>query len=35
LTIDITLCGTWAGVASLLEETCPALVGTNTWYVIG
>ncbi|RSH92423.1 hypothetical protein EHS25_008838 [Saitozyma podzolica] len=32
LTIDITLCGTWAGVASLLEETCPPLVGTNTCY---
>ena len=31
LTIDITLCGAWAGVASLLEETCPPLVGTNTW----
>ena len=33
LTIDITLCGDWAGVASLLEETCPTLVGTNTWCV--
>ncbi|KAL7419058.1 hypothetical protein Q5752_005894 [Cryptotrichosporon argae] len=32
LTIDITLCGDWAGVASVLEETCPALIGTNTCY---
>lgn len=33
LTIDITLCGDYAGIASLLEETCGALVGTNTWWV--
>jgi len=32
LTIDTTLCGTYAGVPSLLEETCPPLVGTNTCY---
>lgn len=32
LVIDITLCGDWAGVASILEATCPALNGTNTCY---
>lgn len=32
LTITITLCGTWAGGQSTLEETCPPLVGTNTCY---
>ena len=33
LTIDITLCGDYAGLASLLEETCGPLIGTNTWCV--
>jgi len=32
LVIDITLCGDWAGVASILQATCPALQGTNTCY---
>lgn len=32
IVIDITACGTWAGVQSILEATCPALVGTNTCY---
>ncbi|KIM25375.1 glycoside hydrolase family 16 protein [Serendipita vermifera MAFF 305830] len=32
LVIDITLCGDWAGVKSILEATCPALTGTNTCY---
>lgn len=31
LTLDITLCGSWGGIASTLEQTCPALVGDNTW----
>jgi len=31
--IGTTLCGDWAGVGSILAETCPALVGDNTWYV--
>lgn len=31
LTLDITLCGSWAGVPSLLGETCGALVGDATW----
>lgn len=31
LTIDITLCGDFAGNADLLAETCGALVGDNTW----
>jgi hypothetical protein len=33
LTIDITLCGVWAGEASVLAQTCPPLVSPNTWYV--
>ncbi|CAK9779454.1 hypothetical protein CC85DRAFT_266919 [Cutaneotrichosporon oleaginosum] len=32
LTITITLCGSWAGTQSVLESTCPALIGTNTCY---
>jgi hypothetical protein len=32
IVIDITLCGEWAGLASILEATCPALTGTNTCY---
>ncbi|EIW71075.1 hypothetical protein M231_03526 [Tremella mesenterica] len=32
LTIDITLCGAWAGLASVLEQTCPPLSGTATCY---
>lgn len=32
MTLDITLCGDWAG--AVIADTCPALVGTNTWYVI-
>lgn len=32
LTITITLCGSWAGTQSVLEATCPPLVGTNTCY---
>ncbi|BEI85927.1 hypothetical protein CcaverHIS002_0602140 [Cutaneotrichosporon cavernicola] len=32
LTITITLCGAWAGTQSVLEATCPPLVGTNTCY---
>ncbi|KAL0240401.1 hypothetical protein I308_106653 [Cryptococcus tetragattii IND107] len=32
LTIDITLCGDFAGNADLLAETCGALVGDNTCY---
>ena len=32
LTIDITLCGTWAGIPATLAETCPALEGDNTCY---
>ncbi|GMK58304.1 hypothetical protein CspeluHIS016_0503360 [Cutaneotrichosporon spelunceum] len=32
LTITITLCGAWAGTPSVLEATCPQLVGTNTCY---
>jgi len=32
IVIDITLCGDWAGVASILEATCPQLNGTNTCY---
>jgi hypothetical protein len=32
IVIDITLCGDWAGVQSILEATCPALTGTNTCY---
>nr|XP_031860784.1 uncharacterized protein CI109_003828 [Kwoniella shandongensis]KAA5527856.1 hypothetical protein CI109_003828 [Kwoniella shandongensis] len=32
LTIDITLCGDFAGVSSLLAQTCPALVGDATCY---
>ncbi|KAK8847650.1 hypothetical protein IAR55_005509 [Kwoniella newhampshirensis] len=32
LTIDITLCGDFAGVPSLLAQTCPALVGDATCY---
>ncbi|ORX35900.1 concanavalin A-like lectin/glucanase domain-containing protein [Kockovaella imperatae] len=31
-TIDITLCGDWAGIAANLEETCPQLQGDNTCY---
>ncbi|ORY30224.1 concanavalin A-like lectin/glucanase domain-containing protein [Naematelia encephala] len=32
LTIDITLCGDFAGVPALLAETCPALQGDATCY---
>ncbi|CCA69113.1 related to endo-1,3(4)-beta-glucanase [Serendipita indica DSM 11827] len=32
IVIDITLCGDWSGVKSVLESTCPALNGTNTCY---
>ncbi|KAG8828038.1 hypothetical protein FRC19_009894 [Serendipita sp. 401] len=32
IVIDITLCGDWAGVKTVLESTCPALNGTNTCY---
>ncbi|WVQ75776.1 hypothetical protein IAR50_005409 [Cryptococcus sp. DSM 104548] len=32
LTIDITLCGDFAGSASKLALTCPALSGDNTCY---
>lgn len=32
IVIDITLCGDFAGVKSVLEATCPALNGTNTCY---
>lgn len=32
MTLDITLCGSWAGTASVLEETCDALVGDATCY---
>jgi hypothetical protein len=32
IVIDITLCGDWAGVSTILEATCPALQGTNTCY---
>ncbi|KAL7416902.1 glycoside hydrolase family 16 protein [Mrakia frigida] len=32
LILDITLCGSWAGAATTLEETCPALSGTATCY---
>ncbi|WVQ79842.1 hypothetical protein IAT38_001942 [Cryptococcus sp. DSM 104549] len=32
LTLDITLCGDFAGISSLLAETCPALEGDNTCY---
>lgn len=31
LLLTITLCGTWAGGASTLQETCPPLQGTNSW----
>jgi hypothetical protein len=33
LVIGTTLCGDWAGLASILQETCPALVGDLTWQV--
>lgn len=33
LVIGTTLCGDWAGLPSILAETCPALVGDKTWYV--
>jgi CCR4-NOT transcriptional regulation complex NOT5 subunit len=32
MTLDITLCGSWAGTASVLEETCEALQGDATCY---
>ncbi|CED84003.1 Concanavalin A-like lectin/glucanase, subgroup [Phaffia rhodozyma] len=32
LVFDITLCGSWAGEASIIAETCDALVGTDTCY---
>ena len=32
LVLDISLCGEWAGAAAALEETCPALVDTQTCY---
>lgn len=32
LIFDITLCGDWAGTASTLAETCPALSGSATCY---
>lgn len=32
ITLTTTLCGSWAGVASTLEQTCPPLTGTNTCY---
>ncbi|WVQ75782.1 hypothetical protein IAR50_005415 [Cryptococcus sp. DSM 104548] len=32
LTINIALCGDFAGIPSLLAETCPALVGDATCY---
>jgi hypothetical protein len=32
IVIDITLCGYWAGQSSVIQETCPALEGTNTCY---
>ena len=34
MVIGTTLCGDWAGVGSILAETCPALVGDNTWYAL-
>lgn len=33
LTINIALCGSWAGQADLLQQTCPPLVAQNTWWV--
>lgn len=32
MTLTTTLCGTWAGQADILEQTCGALSGTNTCY---
>ncbi|WVQ98328.1 hypothetical protein IAU59_005451 [Kwoniella sp. CBS 9459] len=32
LTINIALCGDFAGLPALLEQTCPALVGDKTCY---
>ncbi|ODN79371.1 hypothetical protein L202_03375 [Cryptococcus amylolentus CBS 6039] len=32
LTINIALCGDFAGIPALLEQTCPALVGDATCY---
>jgi hypothetical protein len=32
MTLDITACGDYAGSATVLEATCPALVGTATCY---
>ncbi|OWT36813.1 hypothetical protein C362_05550 [Cryptococcus neoformans Bt1] len=34
LTINIALCGDYAGLPSELEKTCPALVGDATWYAL-
>lgn len=32
LTIDITLCGTWGSIPSVLEATCPTLAENQTCY---
>ena len=32
MVLSTTLCGDWAGQASILEQTCGALSGTNTCY---